>query len=96
MLLEDDYEIVAAVSVQSALLHLRAQPEPPVDLMLLDCLLPGGPVTAILAEADRSSIPVVLISGDPRQADVLDPTRPFVSKPASRAELLSVLVTARR
>jgi hypothetical protein len=50
----------------------------------------------LLTEADRRAIPVVLISGDPRQADAVDPSRPFLSKPFSLTALMAVLDSARR
>jgi CheY-like chemotaxis protein len=96
LLLEDDYQVGAAVSVRSALALLLAQDAPPFDLILLDCLLPDGRVAELLTEADRRAIPVVLISGDPRQADAVDPSRPFLSKPFSLTALMAALDSARR
>jgi DNA-binding response OmpR family regulator len=95
LMLEDDYEIHPAVSVGTALAYLRSPDSVPVDVMLLDCLLPDGNPAAVLAESDRKSIPVVLISGDPRQVEVLGAARHFLSKPFTRAHLLAILDTAR-
>jgi DNA-binding response OmpR family regulator len=41
LMLEDEYEIHSAVSIRTALIHLRAPDAAPLDVMLLDCLLPG-------------------------------------------------------
>jgi DNA-binding NtrC family response regulator len=94
LMLEDDYEIHHAVSVGSALVWLRARDSPAIDLMLLDCLLPGGNPNDVLAEADQRSIPVVLISGDPGQAEAMDPGRRFLPKPFTQATLLTIMATA--
>jgi DNA-binding NtrC family response regulator len=96
LMLDDYYEVVLAASVVSALTCLRAPTATSFDVMLLDCLLPGGTVRDILTAADQRSIPVVLTSGDPEQAEAIDPTRAFLSKPFSHATLLAVLDSARR
>jgi DNA-binding NtrC family response regulator len=96
LMLEDDYEVVHAISVSTALALLEAEDAHWVELMLLDCLLPGGAVRDVLAAADQRSIPVVLISGDPNQALAVDPTRPFLPKPFTQGILLAVLDSARR
>ena len=95
VMLEDDYEIHVAVSVMTALTQLGAPDLPPIDVMLLDCLLPDGDLADVLTEADHRSIPVVLISGDPGQAERIDPSRRFLSKPFTLAMLLATLDTAR-
>jgi DNA-binding NtrC family response regulator len=95
LMLEDDYEILLAVSVRTAMARLRAPEAGRIDLVLLDCLLPDGNVTDVLAAADQQSIPVVLISGDPRQAEARGPGRVFLPKPFTQATLLKVLDTAR-
>ena len=41
------------------------------------------------------SIPVVLISGDPGEAENVGPTRLFLAKPFTQMALLSTLDTAR-
>jgi DNA-binding NtrC family response regulator len=96
LMLEDDYEVLHAVSVSTALALLEAAESPRVELMVLDCLLPGGAVRDVLAAADQRSIPVVLISGDPNQALAVDPARPFLPKPFTQGILLAVLDSARR
>lgn len=95
LMLEEDYDIHLAVSVRAALACLRAADPVPIDVMLVDCLLPDGNPADILAEADRRSIPVVLISGDPRQMEALGPDRHLLPKPFTRARLLATLDTAR-
>jgi DNA-binding NtrC family response regulator len=95
LMLEDEYEVLHTVSVSDALTRM-AQDLGPVDVMLLDCLLPSGRVADVLLAADARSIPVVLISGDPSQAQALGAHRPFLPKPFNRDLLLSVLDSARR
>jgi DNA-binding NtrC family response regulator len=95
LMLEDEYEVLNAVSVNTALAQLDAA-RPAIDVMVLDCLLPSGNAADVLAAADRQSIPVVLVSGDPNQAGAVDPTRPFLPKPFSQGMLLAILDSARR
>jgi DNA-binding NtrC family response regulator len=95
LMLEDDYEIDLADSAGAALAHLRAADVAPVDVMLLDCLLPDGNLANVLAEADQRSIPVVLISGDPHQGEAMGRARCFLPKPFTQATLLKALDTAR-
>lgn len=96
LMLDDEYDVVLAVSVSSALTVLRMPNAPPFDVMLLDCLLPDGHGGVVLAAADQRGIPAVLTSGDPGQADIMDPARLFLLKPFSHATLLSVLDSPRR
>ena len=93
LMLEDEYDVRDAASVSTALAHLDGLA---IDVMVVDCLLPSGGVGDVLAAADRRSIPVVLVSGDPNQAHRVDPTRPFLPKPFSRGLLLAALDSARR
>lgn len=95
LMLEDHYEVLHATSVVTALAQLRAADEASFDVILLDCLLPNGNVADVLAAANRLSIPVVLISGDPDQAEAVDPSRRFLPKPFTHAMLLLVLDSAR-
>lgn len=95
LMLEDDYEVDLAISAATALDRMRASDSHAIDLMLLDCLLPDGNLAEVLNEADQRSIPVVLISGDPRQADAIDPSRRFLPKPFTQSILLTTLDTAR-
>jgi DNA-binding response OmpR family regulator len=95
LMLENDYKVFATVSVSTALTRLQASDAQTIDVILLDCLLPDGRQGELLAAADQRSIPVVLTSGDPRQADRVDPSRRFLNKPFSMATLLSALNLAR-
>jgi CheY-like chemotaxis protein len=95
LMLEDDYEVLHTASVSASLERLRAPDAQPIDVILLDCLLPDGQAADVLIEADRLAIPVVLISGDLRQAQTLDPQRPFLPKPFTPSTLLEALDSAR-
>jgi DNA-binding NtrC family response regulator len=96
LFLEDGYDVLQATTIAAARKHLQAPDAPPIELILADCLLPDGSVIDLLGLADQKNIPVVLISGDPRQAEAMDPTRPFLPKPFTQELLLAVLDTARR
>lgn len=96
LLLEEDFTMLVAASVAAAIEQLQEDAASQIDLVLLDCLLPDGRVTDVLGEADRLAIPVVLISGDPRQAEMVDPTRRFLAKPFTRETLIAILDSARR
>jgi DNA-binding response OmpR family regulator len=63
-----------------------------IDLMLLDCTLPGGLDAQLIPQADQSGIPVILMSGDPARMDrLVDQPRPFVTKPFTLAGLLETV-----
>jgi DNA-binding NtrC family response regulator len=94
-MLEEHYDVLQAVSVRSALIQLSGQDAALIELILLDCLLPEGNVAALLAVTNQRAIPVVLISGDPRQGQAVDPNRPFLAKPFTQAALLHALDCAR-
>jgi len=60
-----------------------------VDLMLLDCTLPGGIDADLLPKADQGGVKIILMTGDPSRMDKLgDQPRPFVLKPFSLTGLL--------
>jgi DNA-binding response OmpR family regulator len=87
--LEDDYTVICAGSAAEAspLLEQRA-----IDLILLDCLLPGGCTAETIALADRTGVPVVLMSGDLARAEALrEGARPFLGKPFTVDTLLAVV-----
>jgi DNA-binding NtrC family response regulator len=96
LMLEDDYTVLHASSAGTALAELRQSDATPIDVILLDCLLPNGHLSDVLAAANRLSVPVVLISGDPNQAGAVDPRRLFLPKPFTQELLLAVLDSARR
>lgn len=87
--LDDDYQTSLVETSAAALDRLSAGG---VDLMLLDCTLPGGIDMELIPEADRSGVPVILMSGDPERVEGLavEP-RPFILKPFTLADLLSVV-----
>ncbi len=62
-----------------------------VDLVLLDCTLPGGLGQDLLPAADRAGIPVVLMSGNPGMAEQVPGLRPFVLKPFTLTGLLETV-----
>jgi DNA-binding NtrC family response regulator len=63
-----------------------------IDLMLLDCTLPGGLDAELIPQADQSGVPVILMSGDPARMDrLVDQPRPFVTKPFTLAGLLETV-----
>jgi CheY-like chemotaxis protein len=95
LMLEEDYDVVQSTTIAAARQLLLDSSLPPVGVILLDCLLPDGRPTALFPIADRMGIPVVLISGDPGQAEELDAAKPFLTKPFSQDTLLSVLDSAR-
>lgn len=95
LLLEDNYDVLESVSARAATALLLQPEAPPVEVILADCLLPDGSPATLLTMADQMGIPVVLISGDPRQAEALGPDRPFLLKPFSQRELLAALDSAR-
>jgi FixJ family two-component response regulator len=60
--------------------------------MLLDCTLPGGLDPHL---ADRSGVPVILMSGHPDMVDCLPGLRrPFIQKPFSLNALLAAIEQA--
>jgi CheY-like chemotaxis protein len=100
VMLDGHYETVVAETVEGALARLGSLPlSAPEDngkpvLILLDCQLPGDPLSQLLQAADQQSIPVVLMSGDPERATRIDADRRFLPKPFSREKLLQALTAA--
>ncbi len=87
--LSDTYQPVCASSVEAAVEQLLPGD---IDLVLLDCVLPGGSMWQVMLEADRIGVPVVLMTGDPGQIpEVTGGPRPYILKPFSIAELLDVI-----
>jgi DNA-binding NtrC family response regulator len=91
LMLEDVFDVAAIDRASAALawLHDRTHAAPVV--ILLDCLLPEGTPAALLSAADSLRIPVVLISGDPRQSEAHLPGRRFLMKPFSRGRVLEAI-----
>jgi len=87
--LDDSYETIL---VDTAVAALEKVESVPIDLMLLDCTLPGGVDSRLIPAADQRGIPVVLMSGDPgRMERLVDQPRPFVLKPFTLASLLAAV-----
>jgi len=92
--LEDDYEVLQSENAPEALAILNAGS---VDLVLLDCLLPGGGYAEAIARCDELGIPAVLMSGDPdRLAHLETGPRPFLAKPFSIDALLETVESLTR
>ena len=90
--LDDDYMTSLVETSAAALERLSGGG---VDLMLLDCTLPGGIDAQLIPQADRSGVPVILMSGDPQRMEGLAvQPLPFILKPFSLADLLSVVASA--
>jgi DNA-binding response OmpR family regulator len=87
--LAGSYEVLSAYNVADAVELLLGAA---IDLVLLDCVLPGGTMWQVVLEADRQTIPVVLMTGDPVQMiEVAGGSRPFLLKPFSIAALHDVV-----
>ena len=54
LMLEDEYDIIDAVSAATALATLQSGRSLPVDVILLDCLLPNGNMIAIWSPRTRA------------------------------------------
>jgi DNA-binding response OmpR family regulator len=83
--LSDDYETSHAENAGGGVARLR---QTQVDLMLLDCTLPGGLGEELLPAADSAGVKVLLMSGNPEKAAAVPGNRPFILKPFSLSSLL--------
>ncbi len=91
--LEEGYRATLASCARDAAALLR---DGEFDLVLLDCILPGGGVADLIAHAERLGVSVVLTSGDPAQIEAQGGgNRPFLAKPFSLNRLLDVLAAVR-
>jgi DNA-binding response OmpR family regulator len=87
--LSDTYEPIRAPSVEEAVEQLLPGD---IDLVLLDCVLPGGSMWQVVLEADRIGVPVILMTGDPGQIpEIIGGPRPYILKPFSIEKLLDVI-----
>jgi DNA-binding response OmpR family regulator len=87
--LSDTYEAICAPTVPEAVEHLLSSS---IDLVLLDCVLPGGTMWQVMLEADRQEVPIVLMTGDPGQMqEIKGGPRPYILKPFSIEQLLDVI-----
>jgi DNA-binding response OmpR family regulator len=83
------YETSQAETSAAALECLRAGG---IDVMLLDCTLPGGLDPHLVPMADNSGIPVILMSGHPDMMErVSGMKRLCIQKPFSLAALLATI-----
>jgi CheY-like chemotaxis protein len=90
--LGDKYQVQLAASAAAATDRLQAGR---VDLMLLDCLLPGGQLGEVIAQADALQVPLVLMSGDLGRIEALEGgRRPFLGKPFTIDALLATVAKA--
>jgi DNA-binding response OmpR family regulator len=90
--LSDDYDVVCGRNAAEALEVLQRGT---TDLLLLDCLLPGGGAAAIASLAEQTGVPVVLMSGDMERIHALqDGTRTFLAKPFSMDALMQAAEAA--
>lgn len=87
--LSDTYEAICASTVPEAVDHLLTGS---IDLVLLDCVLPGGTMWQVMLDADRLGVPIVLMTGDPGQMqEIRGGPRPYILKPFSITQLLDVI-----
>lgn len=90
--LDDDYTTSV---VETSAAALRILSNGGIDLMLLDCTLPGGIDRALLPETERMGLPVVFMSGDPRRVEGLSAQPlPFIQKPFTIDELVTAVESA--
>lgn len=90
--LSDTYRTIAVEAAAEALEQIR---QGGIDLVLLDYLLPGGGSSQVLASAEATGVPVVIMSGDAeRQSELSTGNRPFVAKPFRIEDLISTVNTA--
>ncbi len=87
--LADQYEVHLAESAGTAIARLQSGG---FQLMLLDCLLPGGQLNEVIAQADAIRMPLVLMSGDLGRIEALEGgRRPFLGKPFTIDALLTAV-----
>ena len=87
--LDDSYRTSLVETSAEAMARMR---DGDIDLMLLDCTLPGGLDAQLIPQADKAGIPVILMSGDPARAENLaDQPLPFVLKPFTLTSLLNTV-----
>ena len=89
-MLDEDYEVLSATTVEAAFAVLASQR---IDVVLLDYNLPGGCGKAV---ADQAQVPIVWMSGDHNAAQrVGTDSRVFLSKPFHVEHVLEALAKAR-
>jgi DNA-binding response OmpR family regulator len=96
ILVVEDQELLAEISLNCAptmsQMPLSFWLGAAIELVLLDCVLPGGTTWQVVLEADRQTIPVVLMADDSIQMiEVAGGSRPFLLKPFSFGALRDVV-----
>jgi DNA-binding response OmpR family regulator len=87
--LAPSFEVLCSATVADGVELLLAAA---VDVVLLDCVLPGETMWQIVLEADRQQVPVVLMTGDPaRMKEARAEARPYILKPFTLTDLKRVL-----
>lgn len=90
--LRQQFEVLCATTVAQGIELLMAAA---IDVVLLDCVLPGETMLQIVLEADRQNVPIVLMTGDPAQmTDARTGARPYIFKPFALSDLKQVLDAA--
>src|SRR5262245_27348805 len=94
LILEEDYEVVLAADGRSALEVVNARP---VDLVLLDLLMPGESGLAVLEELSRRSarLPVIVVTAVDTAAPAVAAMKlgavDYVTKPFEEQELVDLV-----
>lgn len=91
LLTEDGYDVVQAFSGTEALLQLRLEP---IDLILLDLMLPGKPGEEVFAEVrEKSDVPVIMLTAKDAVSDKVRLLKmgvdDYLTKPFVPQELLA-------
>lgn len=90
--LAERYSADCVGSVATALARLA---ERPPDVILMDCLLPGGDPVDVVRKAGEIACPVVLTSGLPEVLETLSVFGyPCLQKPFRMGQLLDAIETA--
>ncbi len=84
-------DVTSTNSGADALTVLRSTP--PVDLLILDMLMPGIDGADVLASLGASAPPVVIITGNPedRRVPTIPPVVRVLTKPFDHRQLVEVL-----
>jgi CheY-like chemotaxis protein len=91
MLEEEAAEVTASHCAVHALGLLTDPAGPGFDVVVCDCLLPDGRPDRLLEAADRLRVPVVMTSGDLKQAAMVAPGRIFLAKPFTKTALTEAI-----
>lgn len=91
--MESRYEVTAVCDVPGALAYLDGRP--PTDLILLDCLLPGGTCGQVLDKASPLGCALVLMSGSPEVLQAFERYGyPSLQKPFRIGQLFDAIEVA--